>query len=142
MTGIEALQALKDGEKVRDLTWLKGFYIYFDKESGLVKDENNTSFDFNIGALLNDTREWEIYEETTTLHELLGCTIRLNGRNYYVVPYILQRIYRNEIVRKVVLMPVDQMSGPLSWIYLSLTHKIPTKDILKTPTDNGITILG
>lgn len=141
MTGIEALQALKDGKKIRAVTWLEHSYVYYDKERNLIRNGNDTNFVFSIEYFFNDVREWEVYEETITLRELLGCTIRLNGRDYYVVPYILQRMHLIEgSVPVVALMPVG-VSAPFSWVQFQITHKIPKSAILKTPADNGIAIL-
>lgn len=143
MTGIEALQAMKDGKRVRATTWVKDEYIYWSKSTNTILDEKGISlpaYKTVIEYLLD--KDWEIYEETTTLRELLGYTIIFNGRKYYVVPYILQRLHlNNEITTEVALMPLDQLSTPLTWIRLSLYHKIPINNILKTPTDNGIAIL-
>lgn len=142
MTGIEALQALKDGKKVRNALWVEHSYIYFDKEKNHIRAGDDTGFDFNTEYFFNDNYKWEIYEDTLTLRELLGYTIRLNGRKYYVVPYVLQRMHLVEgSVPVIALMPVDQFSNPFSWTQFQITHKIPKSAILKTPTDNGIAIL-
>lgn len=136
----EALKALGDGKKVRLKYWENGRYIY-RTESGRILDDTGDVVYINLTSGIID-EEWEIYEETMTLRELLGYTIIFNGRKYYVVPYVLQRIHlNNEITTEVALMPLDQLSTPLTWIRLSLYHKIPINDILKTPTDNGIAIL-
>lgn len=142
MTGIEALQAIKDGKKVRAATWLEFSYIYFDKERNLIRNGDDTNFGFSTEYFFNDDRKWEVYEETVTLRELLGYTIRLSGRNYYVVPYVLQRMHLVEgSVPVVSLMPVDTISNPFSWTQFQITHKIPKSAIVKTSTDNGIAIL-
>jgi hypothetical protein len=63
MTGKEAIDALMLGKKVRCTGWVKDVYLYYDKKSLTVKDNNNktqmsTCFD---GFLSNI--QWEVYEE-------------------------------------------------------------------------------
>ena len=142
MTGIEALQAMKDGKKVRNNHWKEGEYVYWNGKILDICDEKDERYNLKAAFLLETDNNWEIYEETVTLRELLGYTIRLSGRNYYVVPYVLQRMHLVEgSVPVVFLMPVDTISNPFSWMQFQITHKVPKSAILKIPTDNGIAIL-
>ena len=63
MTAKEAIETLMLGKKVRCINWVKGAYVYYDKESLAIKDNNNeiqmcTCFD---EYFINNT--WELYEE-------------------------------------------------------------------------------
>ena len=143
MTGIEALQAMKDGKRVRAITWAKDEYIYWSKLADTILDEKGNSspaYKTVIEYLLD--KDWEVYEDTLTLCELLGYTIKFNDRNYYVVPYVFSCIHLDRTTTsEVKLIPVTEISCPLSWMELPLNYKIPKNAILKTPADNGIAIL-
>lgn len=62
MNIIEALQALKDGKKIRKVIWPNSnCYYYLDERKGEMKDSyNNNAIGISIDNLFND--EWEIYE--------------------------------------------------------------------------------
>ena len=53
----ETLQALADGKKIRNKTWVDGHYIYLKNE--LIVDENGHEFSLSFIVV----KKWEIYEE-------------------------------------------------------------------------------
>ena len=64
MTGKEALQALKDGKKIKRSWWVSG-YIYFDQTLLCVfNDEGDV---YRLPLNMEDKNGWELYEETTKL---------------------------------------------------------------------------
>lgn len=87
MTGIEALQAMKDGKKVRNVLWTEDRYLHWDKERGHIFSESG-EWSKNVDAFMGNT-EWEIYnnERTVTISEVEGKVIKISGRYYYVPPF-------------------------------------------------------
>lgn len=66
LTGLEALELLKQGKKVRRQTWSKNEYIYFDKENGWVLDETGEYYsDANRVRYYLGGEIWEEYEKKT-----------------------------------------------------------------------------
>ena len=64
LNGLEALDLLKQGKKVRVRTWNKDNYIYFDKENNLIKDETDTYYsDANKVCYYFNGEVWEEYEK-------------------------------------------------------------------------------
>lgn len=63
MNSNEAMHALMSGKKVRNTEWVKDAYIYYDKKSLTIKDNNNKS---QTSILFDDyfsMNQWEMYEE-------------------------------------------------------------------------------
>jgi hypothetical protein len=60
MNIIEALQALKNGKKMRRNWWDKGLYIVM-KCDGTICNGNASLTDISIGNITNDN--WEIYND-------------------------------------------------------------------------------
>lgn len=61
MTGLEALELLKQGKRVRKCAWSKKEYIYLDKRTRVVDENNETIHTANeIQYYLND-ENWEEY---------------------------------------------------------------------------------
>jgi hypothetical protein len=64
MTGKEAIQALKDGKKIKRSWWVSG-YIYFDQtQLCIFNDEGDT---YRLPINMGDTKDWVLYEEPKKL---------------------------------------------------------------------------
>lgn len=64
MTGKKAIQALKDGKKIKRSCWDSGF-IYFDQtQLCMFNDEGDT---YRLPFNMEKTNDWELYEEPTKL---------------------------------------------------------------------------
>ena len=66
MTFEKALEAMKQGKKVKRNSWDSNAYIQIDAK-GYVKDENDSLFCLDLGTA--DLDEWEIYEEPEMTNE-------------------------------------------------------------------------
>ena len=60
MNIIEALQALKDGNKMRRNWWTKGAFVVM-KGDGTIRNNNASLTDISVGNITNEN--WEIYTE-------------------------------------------------------------------------------
>lgn len=58
MTFLEAIDAAKEGKKIRDVNWPNGQYIFY--KDGYWHDEENST---NFWGLVNVHNEYEIYED-------------------------------------------------------------------------------
>lgn len=71
MNTLEAIQALKEGKKVRKLNWSKDIYLYRHKNNKYddVLWNDNAMYMYNINGktLFSDNDEWELYEEPINL---------------------------------------------------------------------------
>lgn len=61
MTGIEALEAIKNGQAVRGIKWNPTIYIFLD-ERGVVMDSKGYPASLRSNAFLED--DWELYDES------------------------------------------------------------------------------
>lgn len=65
MTRMEALKAMIDGEKVRDVTWLDGKYMYMD-EDHIIRDSEGSIYGYYrfVNEIYSElSNEWEVYYE-------------------------------------------------------------------------------
>lgn len=87
----EALSLLRKGEKVRDITWPKGQYIYIDKEGFLVDNTHTvlnfgTMVDFNISVWQS---EWESEQpEYEKYKEYINKWVKISDKEYLLVDKI------------------------------------------------------
>lgn len=77
----KALQAMREGKKVRRARWNKQGYIFYDDESEKIKavsEQNPRKYEFD-GTLINDdilAEDWEIYEEKEWHRTTAECTVK------------------------------------------------------------------
>lgn len=63
MTGVEALEALKNGKAIRGIKWYPEFYVYLNEDGEIVDDTGHTGT-LPASCFLND--DWEIYDKKKT----------------------------------------------------------------------------
>lgn len=63
MTAKEAWNSIMAGKKIRCVDWVKGAYIYYDKISFTIKDENCKRHSGMIFDRYFNDKQWELYEE-------------------------------------------------------------------------------
>ena len=142
MTGIEALQALKDGKRVRLTTWAKDEFLYWDKKiDNICEEKGNLYSGDGSGFIRYDN--WETYdEESLTLQELAGYTIKFKGIKYYVVPHYITRIHKDTSPTiEFCLMPLSCCYNSGLLVSYPANTKIPKKAIVDTPEENGVVIM-
>lgn len=138
MTGIEALQAMDNGKKVRNTLWAEDKYIYWDGETGHIYSENGVwckSVDAFVAAFMGGRVEWEIYnnERTVTISEVEGKVIKISGRYHYVPPFTSKLTYSDGTYEQCYILVPMELTANDSGKFITLngnwTGKVEVKNI-------------
>lgn len=86
----EAMKALEEGKKVRNINWDKEGFIYLDEYS--VCDENNFDVDDSVIDGYFVTSEWEIYKEPVKTYTFLEMIEQVKfGKSAYRKDWLVTR---------------------------------------------------
>lgn len=65
MNFLEAVEAMKEGHKVRRNTYFEGYYRYIERDT--MKNEEGDFWDVDLGGI--EATDWEIVEDKKTLFD-------------------------------------------------------------------------